>query len=463
MKQEPSPRVSVRRRALSSHVIASESAGIHARRIALEILVRVDIEGAFADVLLGSRLAELDNSADRRLVTQLVLGTITWRGWLDYELARLSSRPLKAIDPPILNLLRMGLYQLRRLTRVPAHAALDTAVRLAREISGNAGVSGFVNAVLRAATRAAPSLPDRSLDEIDYLSVYYSHPRWLVEKFRSWFGVDQAEAIMAANNQAAPNVIRLNLSQGQEQDLVERIERDGMKVARCGVFPETIVLEGAPLFDSSSYRDGIFAMQSEASQVIARMLAPSRGMTVLDCAAAPGGKSAHLAELVGRMGRVIALDRKIGGLRQARAVVTRLGHRNIEFIRCDLTTFLPFSPRSFKYVLLDAPCTGLGTLREHPEIRWRLSPDDLTRLSRLQERMLNKVAGLVAPEGTLVYSVCSPAPEEGLQLIQRFLCDYPHFRLEQVGYAREGRAVPAISLDKQVSEAGFFAARLRRR
>ncbi len=462
MKQESSPRVNVRRRDPSSHETAADSAGIQARRIALEILIRVGTEGAFADVLLGSWLAGLDNPADRRLVTQLVLGTIAWRGRLDYELARFSSRPLKAIEPPILNLMRMGLYQLRMLTRVPAHAALDTSVRLAREISGNASVRGFVNAVLRAATRIGPSLPDRSRDEIEYLSVLYSHPRWLVEKFRSWFGPDQAETIMAANNQAAPNASRLNLARRTAQELSERIEHDGMRVARRGVFPETIILEGAPLFDSSSYRDGIFTMQSEASQVIARMLAPPRGATVLDCAAAPGGKTAHLAELVGSMGRVIAVDRKLSGLRQARAVASRLGHQNIDFIRCDLTRFLPFSRRSFRYVLLDAPCSGLGTLREHPEIRWRLSPDDFERMSRLQQRMLDEVAELVGAEGTLVYSVCSPAPEEGLELVKAFLRNHADFQAEQTADPRECSVVPAVSLDKQVSDAGFFAARLRR-
>jgi 16S rRNA (cytosine967-C5)-methyltransferase len=461
MQQKPSSNIHIRRpRACSPPA----EAGIESRRLALEILIRVDWDGAFADVLLGAHLGNLRNPADRRLVTQLVLGTIAWRGQLDYELARLSSRPLNTIDPPILTLLRLGLYQVRVLTRVPIHAVVDTAVELARKSLRDDRACGFVNAILRAATRAASSLPDRSRDEIEYLSVRYSHPRWLVDKFRSWLGIEQAVAFMAANNQPAPNAIRLNLSRGAAPELIKQIERDGMKVARHGLLPETIILDCPASFDAASYRDGVFASQSEASQLIVGLLAPPRGATVLDCAAAPGGKSAHLAELVGGAGRVIAVDRKRGGLRQARAVAARLGHHNIDFIRGDLAKALPLRARSFNYVLLDAPCSGLGTLREHPEIRWRLTKDDLMRMSQTQQKMLNQVAELVASDGALVYSVCSPAPEEGKDLIQTFLESHLEF---QIADRREWRAgqdhEPPMLIEDRVNRTGFFAARLRRR
>lgn len=462
MEQESTPVIRIRRAPRPEPDEASEQAGIAARRTALGILIRVDTERAFADVLLGARLPELRTPADRRLVTQLVLGTIAWRGRLDYELARLSSRPFSEIDPPILTLLRMGLYQLRMLTRVPAHAVVDTAVKLAREVTGNPGVAGFINAVLRAATRTVPVLPERSRGESEYLSLLYSHPRWLVEKFCSWFGTEQAETLMGANNEAAPNAIRLNLSRGPAPELIERLEREGMRVARRGFLPETVILDGAPLFDGPSYREGLFAVQAEASQIVARMLAPCAGSVVLDCAAAPGGKSAYLAELVGQAGRVIAVDRKQAGLRHARTTATRLQHRNIEFVRADLTAGLPFPPRSFSYILLDAPCSGLGTLREHPEIRWRLSPADLARMGRIQQKMLNNVAELVAPDGVLVYSVCSFAPEEGSQLVREFLTAHPDFRITPA-VSQEERGSAAYSLAEQIDKTGFFAARLERR
>ncbi|MGO9266026.1 MAG: 16S rRNA (cytosine(967)-C(5))-methyltransferase RsmB [Candidatus Binataceae bacterium] len=455
-------------------------AGLQTRRVALEILCRVDADRAFADVMLGHRLGELANPADRRLLTLLVLGTIAWQGRLDYELAQLSSRPLDELDPEVRALLRLGLYQLRRLARVPAHAAVDTAVRLARELRGGAGVSGFVNAVLRAATRHAVDLPPRVAtpgesatrvieeSEITHLAVAYSHPRWLVERFVQWFGVATAEALMAADNEAAPNAIRLNLARGSAAEMLERVRGDGMEVASRGLLPETILLRGAISFDSASYRDGCFTVQAEASQIVAHLLAPPPGATVVDCAAAPGGKSAHLAAIVGTKGQVIALDLNLAGLKQARSVAARLGHRNIQFARCDTAAALPLRRHAFHYVLLDAPCTGLGTLREHPEIRWRLRPDDFARMAEVQARMLENAAALVATGGVIVYAVCSFAPAEGEMVVSGFLTRHPEFGIDADAIRREPLA-ELIDADGFMrtrpdcgARDGFFAARLKK-
>lgn len=426
-----------------------DSAGLVARRLALGILRRVDTEEAFADLLLGAHLPQL-NPADRGLVTQLVLGTLAWRGRYDYELAQLSSRPLSAIEPPLLNLLRMGLHQLRTMTRVPPHAVLDTCVRLARELR-DARAGGFVNAILRAATRTTRALPDRNRNEIEYLSVAYSHPRWLVEQFHAWFGGDQIEARLAANNEPAPNAIRLNLLRRDVGDLLDALARDGMRIAARGQYPETLILDGAPVFDGECYRAGLFTPQAEASQLISRLLAPARGALVVDCAAAPGGKSSHLAALVGPAGRVIALDRRLAGLKQARSLAGRLGHQNLYFVRCDSSATLPLPNCCAPFVLLDAPCSGLGTLREHPEIRWRLKPSDLNRMSRLQSAMLEQAAKLVSHGGALVYSVCSSAPAEGSSVVRRFLTTNAHFSADPT------------PLDSKICREGFFATRLTRR
>jgi 16S rRNA (cytosine967-C5)-methyltransferase len=436
------------------------------RRSALEILLRVESERAFADVLLGHRLNEFGNVADRRLVTELVLGTLAWQGRLDYELARLSSRPLDELDRPIHTILRLGLYQLRRLTRVPAHAAVDTAVRLARD-TGGARVTGVVNAILRAALRSEVSLPDRRDDEASYLAVAYSHPRWLVEKLIEWFGPRDAEAIAAANNQAAPNTIRLNLARGAVEELVAQLARDGMESARGGLFPETMILSGAPRFDSPSYRDGLFTPQSEASQLVARLLAPPRGATVVDCAAAPGGKSTHLAELSGPHGRVIALDLNFAGLRQTRALAARLGGHNVYPARSDSSSALPLAPASVAGVMLDAPCTGLGTLRAHPEIRWRLTPDDPARMARLQLAMLEQAAALVRPGGVIVYAVCSLAPEEGVGVVTAFLAQQCDFAIDSPRSPLWQSVIDKFGFLRtrpdQEARDGFFAARLIRR
>ena len=445
------------------HDRSRDSRGQPARRIALEILLRVDRDRAFADVLLGHRLRAIANPADRRLVTQLVLGTIAWQLRLDFELAQHATRPLAELDPAIRTILRMGLYQLRLLTRIPPHAVVDTAV------PRQSAAGGFVNAVLRNAIRTPARMPKRGADAAAYLAITCSHPQWMVERFIEWFGVDAAEAIMNANNAAAPTAIRLNLSQGAPEELIDRVTHDGMTIARCGIFPETLILDGAASFDSESFRAGLFTPQSEASQIVGRLVAPSPGAMIVDCAAAPGGKSTHLAELTGARGWVIALDRNATGLKNARAIARRLGHHNIHLARCDVASALPLRPGSADYVLLDAPCTGLGTLREHPEIRWRLEPGDFARMARLQATMLENAAAIVAPGGVIVYAVCSLAPPEGAGVVNDFLERHPAFTVDrksvvitQLADLIDAEGFLRTRPDRE-SRDGFFAARLIRR
>jgi 16S rRNA (cytosine967-C5)-methyltransferase len=428
-----------------------ESPGIATRKAALEILWRVNHEGAYADVLLGNRLPEFESN-DRRLVTLMVLGTLAWRARLDFEIERLASRPLAKIDAAVLEILRFGLFQIRHLDRVPKHAAVDTAVTIANSDRRTRDASGFINAVLRKAARQSAPTFEIPNDEVGSLALKYSHPRWMAERFLANFGRVDAESIMAANNEAAPTAIRLNLARATREEIIARITNDGLEVIAEGRHPETLILKGSPHLDSESFRDGLFQVQSEASQIIARMLAPAPGATVVDCSAAPGGKATHLAELIGARGRVIALDLNLAGLRSARAVAQRLGHRNIFCARADVADAIPLRPASFDYVLLDAPCTGTGTLRQHPEIRWRLRPGDPSRLATLQLAMLRNAAALVRHGGAIVYSVCSLMPEEGKDVVANFLAEHPQYDIDADGtlLTRPDRS----ALD------GFFAARI---
>jgi len=430
------------------------AAGIATRKAALEILYRVDHEGAYADVLLGNRLPEFEPS-DRRLLTLMVLGTLAWRGRLDFEIERLASRPLAKIDPVVLEILRLGLFQLRHLDRVPKHAAVDTAVTIANSERRTRDASGFINAVLRKATRQ--SAPDFTIanDDTGSLALQYSHPRWMAERFIASFGRADAEALMAANNEAAPTAIRLNLARAPREEILARIKNDGLEVIGEGRFPETLILRGSPHLESESFRDGLFHVQSEASQLIARMLAPTPGAIVVDCSAAPGGKATHLAELVGARGRVIALDLNLAGLRSTRRVARRLHHANIFCARADIANAIPIRLVSFDYVLLDAPCTGTGTLREHPEIRWRLRPGDPARLATLQLAMLRNAAALVRRGGAIVYSVCSLMPDEGTDVVAKFLAEHPQYGIDNDG--------TLLTRPDRDGLDGFFAARIVRR
>ena len=246
---------------------------------------------------------------------------------------------------------------------------------------------------------------------------------------------------MTANNDAAPNAIRLNLARGPRAELVEKLKAEGFEVGASGRAPETIVLSSAANFESSAYRDGLFHAQSEASQMTARMLAPRADATVVDCAAAPGGKATHLAEIVGERGRVIAVDVNLNGLKNARALARRLRHRNVDFVCADLTAAAPLRESSFDYVLLDAPCTGIGTLREHPEIKWRLKPSDPARMAAIQSRMLEtcRSAG-AARRRDRVFRLQYRA-RRGRGRGRRFSCEASRFRnrSQRCGRRVEGR------------------------
>ncbi len=403
--------------------------GVESRRAALEIVRRVIDDGAYADLLLGERLPAF-LPVDRRLVTRIVLGTMAWLGRLDYELEKLTARPLGGIQPVALAIMRTALYQLRFLDRTPAHAVVDTAVTLAKETREAKLAAGFINAVLRRATRETIAMPRREENEVQHLAVKWSHPKWMIERFIAWFGVDAAERLMEADNEAAPNVIRLNLARGTREEILARLESENFQIAPGGRSPETAILASAPLMDSRAFAAGLFQVQSEASQIVARMLAPAANSIVADCAAAPGGKATHLAELAGLEARIVALDRNPHGLVNARALARRLGH-HVAVVQADVTAGVPLKPAAFTHVLLDAPCTGLGTMREHPEIRWRLKPAAPARMAKLQLKMLESTAALVKPGGAIVYAVCSFAPEEGDDVVKAFLGAHQEFEIDR--------------------------------
>lgn len=459
-----------------------ESAGIAARKVALEILFRVNHEGAYADALLGDRLPEFEPK-DRGLITLMVLGAVAWRAQLDFEIERLASRPLTKIDAAVLEILRLAIFQLRHLDRVPQHAAVDTAVTIANSERRTRAASGFINAVLRKATRSGAPAFAIPNDEVGSLALRYSHPRWMAERFIDIFGATDAEALMAADNEAAPTAIRLNLARATREEILARIKDDGLDLAAEGRFPETLILKGSPHLESESFRAGLFHVQSEASQIIARMLAPAPGATVVECAAAPGGKATHLAEMRQRpnpqplperegepeQGQVIALDLNFAGLRSARGVAERLGHANLCFARADVAKAIPLRPGSFDYVLLDAPCTGTGTLRQHPEIRWRLKQTDPARMAVLQLAMLRNAAMLLCPGGAIVYSVCSLMPEEGDAVVAQFLAENPQYEIDPHPPAHEHitdllrEDGTLLTRPDQSGLDGFFAARMVRR
>jgi 16S rRNA (cytosine967-C5)-methyltransferase len=387
-------------------------------------------DGAFADAVLGSTLrgAHLD-PRDRALATQLVYGTLAWQGLLDHVLARLGREP-RRLDPDVRTLLRLALFQIIKLDRVPEFAAVDTAVDLAKTIKGGAP-SGLVNAILRRFLREGRSLalPPES-DRARHLAVATSHPRWLVERWLDELGLDDAPALLASDNEPAPTTLRVLTARGSREHLIAALA-DAQVAARPTQYAaDGLILESAadPIA-LPGWREGWFTVQGEASQLVAAMLGAAPGARVLDVCAAPGGKALAAAGTVGPAGLTVALDPHHAGLARLRAEAGRLGLR-VARVRADATRLPLANGAHFDAVLVDAPCSGLGTLRQHPEIRWRRQPADVAALAALQTRLLAAAASHVRPGGALVYATCTISRMENDAVVDAFLSAHAEFRPE---------------------------------
>ncbi len=436
-----------------------------ARAVAHEVLVRAETTDAFADVLLADRLAGGDLSPpDHALATRLVYGALAWQGRLDHHLKGLVRGPLGELDPPVRAALRLGLYQLLFLDRVPPYAAVDASVRLARAAAG-AGAAGLVNAVLRRAAAGATELPlpDPAADPLERLAVEWSHPRWLVARWAEELGPDELPRLLAANNAAGPTAVRAHRPRSGRDALGAELGAANVTAVPSKWAADGLVIAegGARLRALPAWREGRLAFQGEASQLVGMLLGLTPGDRLLDACAAPGGKAVHAAALLEGRGLVVALDRRPAGVRRIGGEAARLGAATVHGVVADARR-PPFAHR-FDAVLVDAPCSGLGTLRRHPELRWRRRPEDIPRLAALQREILAGVAPLVRPGGALVYAVCTLAREENEDVVEWLCAAYPGFALERppLPPALLTPAGHLRSLPHRHDLDGFFAARLR--
>jgi 16S rRNA (cytosine967-C5)-methyltransferase len=440
------------------------------RREAFRILRRVEDAGAFASVLLETRSAEIRDPREVGLLTEIVLGVLRRRAPLDHAIARAAGRPLDRIDGEVLTAIRIGAYALLYLDRIPDHAAVDTAVALVKE-AGRAKAAGFANGVLRRIARERSTLlpPPPGTGDVEALSLYRSHPAWFTHRVVSRFGWDRADELLAANNEPAATVLASWPAAGSEATLRAALGAEGVEVAPCRFVPDALrVVSGVPQ-RAAAFRDGAFWIQDEASQLAVRLFGDAVGPRVLDACAAPGGKTLALAARAGAAGLVVAADRNAVRLSRLRQNVRRLRADNVVALICDMSRRAPLRT-SFDDVLVDAPCSGTGTLRRHPEIRWRLKPDDLPVHGERQRLILGAAADLVRPGGRLVYSVCSIEPEEGEEVIAAFLAGRNEFArtdprsgLSPAARTKVGDdfALRTSPLDDGMD--GFYAALLTRR
>ncbi len=430
---------------------------MNARDLARRVLRRVD-EGAYATLALAGELGRARNlaPADRALATELTYGVLKRRRRLDFALAANAPRGLDGLDARVLDALRIGAYQILFL-RVPAHAAVDDAVDAIKTVRSQK-LGNFANALLRALARNGEPPPPS--DPVAQLGVRESAPDWLARDALNRFGADEAARFLAALNAPAPLWLRANTLRATRDEAMRAVaaERPDATILASEVAPEAFRVDGAgDVAVLPAFAHGLVTVQDVAAQQVARLVDPRAGEHILDACAGVGGKSTHLAALAGDQARIDSADLSDRKLDLAVDLARRLGVTSTTSIRCDLTDRnAPLAP-SYDRVLIDAPCSGLGVLRRHPEAKWRRTPDDAVGLAALQARMLDALAPRVRPGGVLVYSVCTFTDEEGPRQLERFLATHADFRVD----SRTG-GEPLSTWPHRDDADGFFAVRLVR-
>lgn len=396
-----------------------------ARLAAFAVLNAVE-GGSFSSVALTEAEPELD-PLDRALCHELVLGVLRWQLQLDALIEHYSNRKVASLDPPVRRALRIGLYQLRFLSRVPASAAVNEAVNLvarARLSSARA----FVNAVLRRAAREPDYSPAASVSNpLERIALETSHPLWLIERWVSAFGIEKTEAFARANNEPPPIGIRVVARAHEENIVLDKLRGAGATLTPSTIAKHAWRVSGATAKVRELVQSGEIYIQDEASQLVAEIVNAQPGDRVLDLCSAPGGKTTLIARNACEAS-VLAMD--ISARRLTTLASTSALHQlqNIKLLVADAGRELPLTAARFDRVLVDAPCSGTGTLRHNPEIRWRLTAQDIVDLSRQQVDFLLNAANVVRPGGLLVYSTCSVEPEENEDVVRRFLASHEQFR-----------------------------------
>ena len=462
-----------------------------ARAIALSLLVESDKSEEGVDVLLDRALARCSfDSRDRALTVELTYGVLRRLATIDWRLEPVLDKPLLRLPVAVQMVLRLGAYQLLFLDRIPQSAAVNESVNLARAFAGTVGRdwSGLVNAVLRSLLRHPPEpWPSMDHDPAQALAVRYSIPEWLSRRWVERLGLAIAEAACQGVSVAPPMTLRVNQLATTRDALLEQFAQAGIAAKQTRVSPFGIVLEDGGLVSSlPGFQEGAFYVEDEAAQLIPLLLDPQPGDVVLDACAAPGGKSTHVADLMQNKGTIYAVDRKgtrldllrsncsrlnvqivvpiVGDIRQPREWVPL-----IKMAACSSANKTNVGELLVDRVLVDAPCSGLGVLRRHPEAKWRKDEQALPRHQALQSQILEAVAPCLRPGGVLVYSTCSTEPEENEDVIERFCRAHIEFQRESVvrwlppeaqGFVTEQGAFSTVG--NQFSMDGFYAARLKK-
>ena len=407
---------------------------ISVRHQAVDILDQVSASQNFASPLINDCLDknDLSGTPDGRLLTHLVYGVLRFRSHLDWILTKLYRGDFEKMDEGIKNVLRVGLYQLKFSDRLPDFAVVDEAVKIAKIIHPNK--SALVNAVLRNYLRRGPNLsfPSPEKNPAQYLAAFYSHPLWLVKKWIKIFGPEETMSLCSANNELPPLTVRVNTLKTSRKEFAQKLNDAGFTAMPTDYSPDGIILTDStgPIQNTNFFSEGFLRIQDEAAQLISYLISPNNSESILDACAGSGGKATHLAAILKNKGRIVAVDRNPEKITDLKKEAARLEINIIEAQTLDLSASLPDSLKEkFDHVLVDAPCSGLGTLRRNPEIKWRTTEKDLRNFAAVQKAILRNASMAVKKGGLLIYCTCSLLPQENENIIDDFLALNKNFFL----------------------------------
>ncbi len=436
------------------------------RDVAIDVLLRVFDRGVHLDAALDKSLRKRGmTERGRRFLTHLVYGTVRHRLLCDHVLTGICTEPLDRLPSPILTILRMAVFQALFCSQVTRPAMVHTSVELAKR-RGHAGLARLVNAVLRRAPDSLDDvvLPDRDEDLARYLAVRHSMPLWMARDWLAEFGPEQAEVLCAASNTQAPITLRANTLRNPAKILIERLEKSGIAAAKQTDIPEEVTIaDTGRALRSKWFQQGCFMLQDAASMLPVHLLEPEAGDWVLDLCAAPGGKATHIAQRTECGSLVVALDIAPNRITAIRENLDRMGMRNV-FVVCGDGAQPPLAP-GFDRVLVDAPCSGLGTIRRHPDLKWRVTPESVARLARQQAALLRSGVELCKNGGLIVYAVCTFTRQETREVVQT-VCKEGRVTLEDgPGYFDKWQTDKGQYriLPSDGAWDGFFLTRLRKR
>lgn len=443
------------------------------RRIALSVLNQTSNKTVFCDDLLDTLLRnDAVSVLDKGLATEITYGVLKNLLFLDYHIKQFIKSPFNNIQKDIKNILRIAFYQLLFLNKIPEFAVVDEAVKMTKETE-NIKSTGFVNAVLRNFLRSKDSieLPKKEDDFVQYLSIKYSHPIWLVQYLSRNFSHEIAEEICINGNQTPPVCLRVNTLKISRDDFIDMLNKSGFSDYRVGEYsPDAVYIKRTGgLKELDIIKNGFASVQDESSQLVARILDPKPNEIIIDMCAAPGGKTTHIAELQGDQGKILAFDISKERLLKVKEYCHRLGIKSVSICEKTKEEMEKLGENFADKILVDAPCTGLGTIRRHPDLRWKKEKADIDNCQKLQIEILLEASNLLKTGGALVYSTCTYTREENEEIINNFLAMRREFKRDKIPVNNINSIKNFMTnsgyikiLPKANDIDGFFIARLRK-